>query len=153
MQASPARPAARHSALFSGSAQLEYKDGVDGRAGADRVNLTLRYSGPNDTGFSRTTSLATANLTWSHQITNRLSSIFNIQDLRLTRPQELIGESGNTLQRTIDRRANPRATFTLSFSLGRQTASARPRRRPSRCRSAARADKDDGPHRSLSSRV
>jgi outer membrane receptor for ferrienterochelin and colicins len=120
LDASLAGPSgARHSALFSGSAQLEYKDGVDGRAGADRINLTLRYSGPNDTGFSRTTSFATANLTWSHQITSRLSSVLNIQELRLTRPQESIGESGGTLQRTIDRRANPRATFTLSFSLGR----------------------------------
>ena len=110
---------ARSSALFTGSAQLEYKDGVDGRRGADRINLTLRYTGAADTGFSRTTAQATANLTWSHQITARLSSIVNIQDLRLTRPQELIGETGGTLQRTIDRRANPRITFSLSFSLGR----------------------------------
>jgi outer membrane receptor for ferrienterochelin and colicins len=110
---------ARSSALFTGSAQLEYKDGVDGRPGADRINLTLRYAGPNDSGFSRTTAQATANLTWSHQITARLSSVLNIQDLRLTRPQETIGESGSTLQRTIDRRANPRVTLSLSFSLGR----------------------------------
>src|SRR5205085_7228734 len=45
---------ARHSSTWSGTAQLEYKDGQDGRRGSDRVNATLRYFGPNDTGFSRT---------------------------------------------------------------------------------------------------
>jgi hypothetical protein len=62
---------ARSNTTYSGTAQLEYKDGTDGRRGADRANLTLRYFGALDTGFSRYSAFAGATLTWSHAITNR----------------------------------------------------------------------------------
>ena len=50
----------RHAFQYSGTGQLEYRDGQDGRRGADRVNLTLRYFGPSDTGFTRVSALAFA---------------------------------------------------------------------------------------------
>ncbi len=69
LDANAAGPAAsRNAALYSGSAQLEYRDGTDGRRGADRINLTLRYFGANDTGFTRFSAWATASATWSHAL-------------------------------------------------------------------------------------
>ena len=80
----------RHSATWSGTGQLEYRDGQDGRAGADRVNFTLRYFGPTDTGFTRVNSFALATLTWSHAFTDRLSGVLTIQNLRLSEGREQI---------------------------------------------------------------
>ena len=70
----------RHSATWSGTGQLEYRDGQDGRRGADRVNLTLRYFGPTDTGFTRVSAFALATFTWSHAITDRLSGVLTVAE-------------------------------------------------------------------------
>lgn len=106
----------RHNTTWSASGQLEYKDGTDGRRGADRVNLSLRYFGPFDTGFVRGSAYASASLTWSHFITDRLSSVLTIQELRLTPPRELISTSLTTLSRDVNIPASPRITFSLTWS-------------------------------------
>ena len=107
---------ARHNITWSVTGQLEYKDGTEGRRGADRVNLTLRYFGPNDTGFTRFSAYASLSATWSHAITDRLSSVLTVAELRLTPPREAISTSGTSLSRDVTNFASPRATFSLTWS-------------------------------------
>lgn len=107
----------RNSALYSGSAQLEYKDGTDGRRGADRVNLTLRYFGAYDSGFTRSSPWATAAATWSHALTDRLSGVLTISELRLSPPRESVSRNDTTLSRDLSRQTSPRVSLSLTWSL------------------------------------
>jgi outer membrane receptor protein involved in Fe transport len=106
----------RHNTAYSMTGQLEYKDGTDGRRGADRINLTLRYTGVNDTGFARFSAYATATATWSHGITDRLSSVLTVADLQLTPAREVISNSGAILARDLGNPPIPRVTFSLTWS-------------------------------------
>lgn|GEM_PF-1090054 len=107
----------RHSGTWSGTGQLEYKDGQDGRRGADRVNLTLRYFGPTDTGFTRTSSLALATFTWSHAITDRLSGVLTMANLRLSQGRESITTGLTSRSRDLFAPASPqRITVALTWS-------------------------------------
>jgi len=110
----------RHSATWSGTGQLEYRDGQDGRAGADRVNLTMRYFGPSDTGFTRTSALALATFTWSHAFTDRLSGVFTIANLRLSEGRETITTGVTTRSRDLFAPTSPqRITVSLTWSFRR----------------------------------
>lgn len=108
---------ARHSTTWSGSGQLEYKDGQDGRRGADRVNLTLRYFGPTDTGFTRINSLALATFTWTHGITDRLQGVVTVQNIRLVDGRETITTGLTSQSRELFAPASPqRLMLSLSWS-------------------------------------
>ncbi len=107
----------RHSATWSGTGQLEYRDGQDGRAGADRVNLTLRYFGPTDTGFTRSSAIAVASFTWSHAFTDRLSGVLTVQNLRLSDPRETVTTGVTSQSRDLFAPASPqRITLSLTWS-------------------------------------
>jgi ferric enterobactin receptor len=106
----------RHSATWSATGQLEYKDGRDGRRGADRVNLTLRYFGANDTGFTRISPFAFASLTWSHAITDRLSSVVTIANLRLSDGIEAVTVGDTSQSRDLRIPASPRLSLSLTWS-------------------------------------
>jgi ferric enterobactin receptor len=107
----------RHNVQWSGSAQLEYRDGQDGRAGADRINLSLRYFGPTDSGFTRTSANAFATLTWTHAITDRLSGVLTVAQLRLSDPIETVTTGLNSQSRDVRANASPqRITFALTWS-------------------------------------
>jgi outer membrane receptor protein involved in Fe transport len=105
----------RHSATWSSTGQLEYKDGQDGRRGADRVNLTLRYFGPTDTGFTRNSAIALATFTWSHAFTDRLSGVLTIANLRLSDPREIVTTGVTSQSRDLFAPASPQR-FTLSLT-------------------------------------
>ncbi len=105
----------RHSATWSGTGQLEYKDGQDGRRGADRVNLTLRYFGPTDTGFTRVNAFALATFTWSHAITDRLSGVLTIANLRLSEGRETVTTGVTSQSRDLFAPTSPQRV-TLSFT-------------------------------------
>jgi hypothetical protein len=107
---------ARHSSTWAGTAQLEYKDGQDGRRGSDRVNLTVRYFGPNDTGFSRNSSFGFASLTWTHGITDRLQSVASIQQFRLVDGFEVVTTGATSQSREFRVPASPRFTVSLTWS-------------------------------------
>ncbi len=107
----------RHSATWSGTGQLEYKDGQDGRAGADRVNLTLRYFGPTDTGFTRVEAFTLATFTWSHFFTDRLSGVLTVQNLRLVDGRETITTGVTSQSRELFAPDSPqRITVSLTWS-------------------------------------
>lgn len=105
----------RHNFQYSATGQLEYKDGTDGRRGADRVNLTLRYFGPSDSGFTRNSAAAFATLTWSHAITDRLSSVLTIAQLRLSDPIETVTTGAFSQSRDV-RSVSPRVSLSLTWS-------------------------------------
>jgi len=110
----------RHSATWSGTGQLEYRDGQDGRAGADRLNLTLRYFGPTDTGFTRVSPLGLATFTWSHTITDRLSGVLTVANLRLSEGRESITTGVTTRSRDLFAPPSPqRITLSLTWSFRR----------------------------------
>jgi outer membrane receptor protein involved in Fe transport len=107
----------RHSATWSGTAQLEYKDGQDGRAGADRVNFTFRYFGPTDTGFTRVSALSLGTFTWSHFFTDRLSGVLTVQNLRFVEGREQITTGLTTQSRELFAPPSPqRITLSLTWS-------------------------------------
>ena len=111
---------ARHSTTWSGTAQLEYKDGQDGRRGADRINATLRYFGPTDTGFTRVSSLALATLTWTHGITDRLQSVVTVQNIRLVDGRETITTGLTSRSRELFAPSSPqRIMLSLTWSFRR----------------------------------
>jgi outer membrane receptor protein involved in Fe transport len=108
---------ARHSFTWSGTGQLEYRDGQDGRAGADRVNFTLRYFGPTDTGFTRVSALSLATFTWSHFITDRLSGVLTIANIRLVDGRESVTTGVTSRSRDLFAPASPqRITLSLTWS-------------------------------------
>jgi hypothetical protein len=105
----------RHNFQWSGTAQLEYRDGRDGRRGADRVNLTLRYFGASDSGFTRLSDFALATFTWSHAFTDRLSGVLTIANLRLSEPRETV-TTGTFSQSRDVQRFSPRVAFALTWN-------------------------------------
>lgn len=107
----------RHSATWAATGQLEYRDGQDGRAGADRVNATLRYFGPTDTGFTRTSALVLANFTWTHSFTDRLSGVLSISNFRLNEGRETIITGVTSQSRELFAPTSPqRLTLSLTWS-------------------------------------
>ena len=107
----------RHAVQWSGTAQLEYRDGQDGRAGADRVNLSLRYFGPQDTGFTRTSAHAFATLTWTHAFTDRLQGVLTVAQYRLSDPVETLTTGAFSQSRDVRDSASPqRVTLSLTWS-------------------------------------
>jgi outer membrane receptor protein involved in Fe transport len=107
----------RHSFTWSGTGQLEYKDGTDGRRGADRVNLTLRYFGPTDTGFTRISAVSLATFTWSHAITDRLSGVLTVANIRLVDGRETVTTGVTSQSRDLFAPASPqRITLSLTWS-------------------------------------
>ena len=107
----------RHSATWSGTGQLEYKDGQDGRRGADRVNLTLRYFGPTDTGFTRVYAFALATFTWSHAFTDRLSGVLTVANIRLSEGRETMTTGVTSQSRDLFAPSSPqRVTLSLTWS-------------------------------------
>jgi outer membrane receptor protein involved in Fe transport len=107
----------RHSATWSGTSQLEYRDGQDGRRGADRVNLTVRYFGPTDTGFTRVEAFTLATFTWSHFITDRLSGVLTVQNIRLVDGRETITTGVTSMSRELFAPSSPqRVTLSLTWS-------------------------------------
>jgi ferric enterobactin receptor len=109
----------QQSTNYSATAQIGYRDGADGRAGADNVTVTANYSGPYDDGLVRRSSFFRASATWSHAVTDRLSGVLTIDDL--FGPTEFRSStiSDTALTRTTFRSDGPRFKLALTYSLGR----------------------------------
>lgn len=102
-------------ARYGASLQVEYRDGIEGRAGADQLALRARYAGPIETGLERISSVWSAGATWSHAFTGRLSSVLTASWASRVR----ISSSGEGVvsQRT-DRATAPRIMLALTYGLG-----------------------------------
>jgi outer membrane receptor protein involved in Fe transport len=106
---------------YSGSLQLEYRDGTEGRRGADDVQLRLRYSGPVDLGLFRVSPFTSSQVSWSHAFTDHLSSVLTISDPFGSPTVRSTFFSGDVVSRQNDRVAGPRVTFSLTYSLSPST--------------------------------
>lgn len=109
----------QRSTNYSGNAQLDYRDGTDGRKGADRVTLTGTFSGPYDDGLVRRSSFFRASASWSHAITDRLSSVLTVDDVFGPTEFRARTQSDTALTRTTNWSDGPRVKFSLTYSLGR----------------------------------
>ncbi len=109
----------RRSTNYSASAQIDYRDGADGRRGADRVTLTANFSGPYDDGLVRRSSFVRAGASWSHAITDRLSSVVTIDDLFGPTEFRSRTTSATALTRSTFLSDGPRFKLALTYSLGR----------------------------------
>jgi len=109
----------QQSTTYSATAQIGYRDGADGRAGADNVTVTANYSGPYDDGLRRTSSYFRASASWSHAITDRLSGVLTVDDI--FGPTEFRSStiSDTAVTRTTLRSDGPRFKLALTYSLGR----------------------------------
>lgn len=102
---------------YGGSARLEYRDGADGRRGTDRLILNARYRGPTYGGFYRISSFFSADASWSHAFTDRLSGVLSVGDVFGAPLVRVTTFSGKTFTRQGSRAAGPRITFSLTYSL------------------------------------
>lgn len=100
---------------YGGSLQLEYRDGTEGRAGADHIRLSASYSGPTETGFARISSYARASAHWSHALTDRLSTVLTLSHW-LNSPTSTVF-AGDVISRQKSRFPGPTVKLALTFSL------------------------------------
>ncbi|HZG44732.1 MAG TPA: outer membrane beta-barrel family protein, partial [Allosphingosinicella sp.] len=107
------------SSTYSATAQIDYRDGTDGKRGADRVTLNATFSGPYDDGLLRRAAFFRASVSWSHAITDRLSSILTVDDIFGTE-FETTTFSNSVLTRTRTFSDGPRVKFGLTYSFGRR---------------------------------
>ncbi|MEA3062138.1 MAG: ferric enterobactin receptor [Sphingomonadales bacterium] len=104
---------------YGGSATLDYREGTEGRRGADHVALTTRYSGPYYTGFSRVSSSLGADASWSHALTDRLSSLVKVTDLAGAHIFRSTNISADSVSRDTSRNRGRRITVSLTYSLAK----------------------------------
>jgi outer membrane receptor for ferrienterochelin and colicin len=109
----------QHVTTYSVTGQLDYRDGVDGRRGADRVTLNTSYSGPYDDGLTHRSASLRAGASWSHAITDRLSSVVSIDDIFGPTESRNSTISGTALTRATSFSDGPRYKLALTYSLGR----------------------------------
>ncbi|TMJ19729.1 MAG: TonB-dependent receptor [Alphaproteobacteria bacterium] len=109
----------QHSTNYSGTAQIDYRDGSDGRRGADRITVTANYSGPYNDGLVSNDSYFRASASWSHAITDRLSSVVTVDDIFGPTEFRRSTISDTALTRTTNVSDGPRFKLALTYSLGR----------------------------------
>lgn len=109
----------QHSSNYTATAQVDYRDGTDGRRGADRVTVTTNFSGPYDDGLVRRSAFFRASASWSHAITDRLSSVVTIDDVFGPTEFRTSTFSETAFTRSINLSDGPRFKFALTYSLGR----------------------------------
>jgi outer membrane receptor protein involved in Fe transport len=107
------------SSTYSATAQVDYRDGTDGRRGADRVTLNATFSGPYDDGLVERAAFFRASATWSHAITDRLTSVLTVDDIFGTET-ETTTFSNSVLSRTRSFSDGPRIKLALTYSFGRK---------------------------------
>jgi outer membrane receptor protein involved in Fe transport len=108
-----------HSSTYSASAVVDYRDGTDGRRGADRVTLNATFSGPYDDGLVERAAFFRASASWSHAITDRLTSVLTVDDIFGTE-FETTTFSNTAVTRTRNFSDGPRVKFALTYSFGRR---------------------------------
>ena len=81
------------------------------------MNFTFRYFGPTDTGFTRVNAFSLGTFTWSHQITDQLSGVLTVQNIRFVEGREQITTGLFTQSRELFAPPSPqRITFSLTWS-------------------------------------
>jgi outer membrane receptor protein involved in Fe transport len=108
----------RQSANYSGNAQIDYRDGADGRRGADHVTLSAYYSGPYDDGLRRFSPSFRASASWSHAISDRLSAVLTIDDIFGPAEFRSVSFSDTVVSRTTSFSDGPRYKLALTYTLG-----------------------------------
>jgi len=106
------------SSTYSATAQVDYRDGADGRPGTDRITLNTTFSGPYDDGLVERAAFFRASASWSHAITDRLTSVLTVDDVFGTE-FETITFSNSVRSRVRNFSDGPRVKLALTYSLGR----------------------------------
>jgi hypothetical protein len=83
------------------------------------VTLTGNFRGPSDDSLTRDSSSFSASVSWSHAITDRLSSVFAVDDILGPTESRTRTISDTALTRTANWSDGPRVKLSLTFSLGR----------------------------------
>ncbi|WP_166037971.1 outer membrane beta-barrel family protein [Sphingosinicella sp. YJ22] len=107
------------SSTYSATAVIDYRDGTDSQRGADRVTLSTTFSGPYDDGLVERAAFFRASASWSHAITDRLTSVLTVDDIFGTE-FETITLSNSVLARNRNFSDGPRVKFALTYSFGRR---------------------------------
>lgn len=100
---------------YGASLELDYRDGAEGRAGADQIRLAARYTGPSEDGLSRTSSTVSADASWSHAITNRLSAVLTASHFLRSSRTTYFGE--DVIIRSSFRPTGPTINLALTYGL------------------------------------
>ena len=97
------------------SLQLDYRDGAEGRAGADQVRLTARYTGPSSTGLSTISPAIRADASWSHAFTDRLAAVLTAS--HVFKPPRITSFGPDLVSRTSFRATGPTINLALTYGL------------------------------------
>jgi hypothetical protein len=95
--------------------QLDYQDGIEGRAGADQLRLAARYAGPSDTGLMRTSAMLSADASWSHALTSRLAAVLTAS--HVLKSPRVTYRGLDVISRTVSRAEGPAASLALTYAL------------------------------------
>ena len=106
------------SAAYDATLQVDYRDGTDGRRGADHVTLTASHSGPTDYGLTRYSDYSLFNLSWSHAWTDRVSAVLSVNDILGPTAFRSVSTSANVVSRDTSRSGGPGVKLALTYSLG-----------------------------------
>jgi ferric enterobactin receptor len=109
----------QQSTNYSATGLLDYRDGADGRRGADRVTVTANFSGPYEDGLVRRSSFFRQSASWSHAVTDRLSAVATVDDVVGPTAFRSSTFSDTTLTRSTTFSDGPRLKLALTYSLGR----------------------------------
>ena len=102
---------------YGASTEIVYRDGVDGRRGADRITLSARYYGPAIAILYRTSSTLSADVSWSHALSDRLSGVLRISDVLGPPKTRTTNYSTYSIAKETNFVPGPRIMFSLTYSL------------------------------------
>lgn len=108
---------------YGGSAEIEYRDGVEGKKGADHLTLNASYRSPYRFLLSRSSSSPSVRASWSHALTDRLTGIVKVDDLLGVYRFRTAHFSESGFSREVTRIPGPRVTFSLTYDLRRRPES------------------------------
>lgn len=101
---------------YGASLQLDYRDGIEGRAGTDQIRLAARYTGPSEDGLSSSSSMVSADASWSHAFTDRLAAVLTAS--HVFKSARITSFGPGVTSRTAFDAHGPTVKLALTYGLG-----------------------------------
>ncbi|MEJ0060949.1 MAG: TonB-dependent receptor [Terricaulis sp.] len=103
---------------YSGSGQIEYRDRNQSELGADHVQLEVQFQGPRYEFQTKADEFVTANFTWRRRLTDKISSVFTVQDIFDSAPTLSELRTDAFFERSEERGVGTRFRLALTYQFG-----------------------------------
>ncbi len=103
---------------YDGNAQIEYRDPDQNAIHSNFYQLDLRFRGPRYSLQSETDPYITANFTWRHRLTDKLTSTLSVQDIFDSSDQTSDVTTVDYFERSEIDRDGQRIRFSLNYQFG-----------------------------------